>query len=528
MSGLMLNEDNSHFYSFHALEEMTSAGLDAWADQYAGTQVREIVLCLNSQRSSAPTAARQTVWDGYDPQAGLDQPFFAGVPDGPLWPGGPQARQHMRHWVHHAYHLYATGIDPYERWLRRFRRHGISPRLSIRMNDVHYVDQPAHCIHDRFWREHPEFRRCPATDGYNGNALDYGRPEVRAYALAYLREMIARYDADGFELDWMRNPYHFRPGEEEAGGRLLTEFMGEARRLTRARGRELGHAVGLSARVPSRPDTARALGLDVGRWAREGLIDAVTVTPFLYSEFDLPLDAWRRILGERGIVLAAGLECTAGLWRDDKIVHTLETARGAAAGFLHGGADRVYVFNLMDNYPLGITSAEYRRSPAGQAYACLLREVGDPATLAGRSRRHLFRWPDTYGPGECPADSLPRVCPAGTRTAFRVTCGPAPGAGQRAQARLATDPAAEGMCAVWLNQTPCPASGPVAFATRGLTQADGFTVPDGVVQEGANVVEVRNVGAAPLQLTWLEIAVSDTSGQWAAPGDLAAQPFYPG
>ncbi len=64
---LALNEDNPHFFSWHPEGEMTLAGLDAWVDQYAGTQVEELIFCPNSQRSSVASSVRQTVWDGFDP-----------------------------------------------------------------------------------------------------------------------------------------------------------------------------------------------------------------------------------------------------------------------------------------------------------------------------------------------------------------------------------------------------------------------------------------------------------------------------
>ena len=213
---IALNEDNSHFFCWHPREEMTVAGLNAWLDQYAGTQVGELLFCPNSQRSNVVSQWRQSVWDGFDPAQGNEQPFFAGMRDFPF-PFDWGARAHMRRWVEHAWLVHQQGIDPYALWIARSRSHGISPWLSMRMNDVHYVDEPEHPIHDRFWKAYPEYRRNPEHDPYNGQCLDYGVSEVRTYQLAYVQELLSRYDMDGFELDWMRNPFHFKPGTEEAG-----------------------------------------------------------------------------------------------------------------------------------------------------------------------------------------------------------------------------------------------------------------------------------------------------------------------
>jgi len=254
--GISLNYDNSHFFCWHPVEEMNAAGVDAWVDQFAGTEVDRIFFCPNSQRSSVASEVRQSVWDGYDPKGDNNQPFLAGVPDGqyPGWPGGPNERQHSRNWVHGAWLLHEQGVDPYIRWLARSRKYGIRPWLSMRMNDVHYVDKPRHPIHDRFWKEHPEYRRDPEKDKYNGQSFDYGRPEVRAYQMAYVRELVFRYNMDGFELDWMRNPFHFKPGQEKEGLAILTEFTAEVRHLLDQREKEVGHRIELAARVPTRPE----------------------------------------------------------------------------------------------------------------------------------------------------------------------------------------------------------------------------------------------------------------------------------
>ena len=303
MTGIALNEDNSVFYLTRSPEELTIDGVDAWLDNYVGTQVRELLLCPNSMRSSVSSQVRQSVWDGFDPDQDNDQPFFAGMRDQPWhWPSG--ARAHMRHWVSNALLLHQRGIDPYARWLARGRAHGLSPWISMRMNDVHYVDEPEHPIHDRFWKEHPEYRRVPWQDEpstfqaparflrWVDRAFDYGRPEVRAYQMAYIRELVGRYDMDGLEMDWMRFGYLFRPGHEEEGAAPLTAFIAEVRALLDKKEKKVGHPIRLGARVPARPETARNLGMDAVTWARGGLIDMLVATPFLYIDFDIPIELW--------------------------------------------------------------------------------------------------------------------------------------------------------------------------------------------------------------------------------------------
>ena len=50
----------------------------------------------------------------------------------------------------------------------------------------------------------------------------------------------------------MRFAYHFRPGHELAGGRVITAWMWRVRAECDRAGKRLGHPVRLGVRVPSR------------------------------------------------------------------------------------------------------------------------------------------------------------------------------------------------------------------------------------------------------------------------------------
>ncbi|MBI2440575.1 MAG: hypothetical protein HYV35_04305 [Lentisphaerae bacterium] len=530
---LALNEDSSHFFSWHPKEEMNAEGLDAWVDQYADTQVEELILCTNAQRSSMASTARQTVWDGFDPAADKNQPFFAGVPDQPLWSGGPNARELMYAWVYHAWLLHQQGLDPYARWIARRRRRGLRTWLSMRMNDVHYVNNPDHCIHDRFWKEHPEYRRTPPqVDGYNGQCFDYAIPEVFEYQLSYARELIARYDLDGFELDWMRNPYYFKPGREKEGLAVLTEFVAAVRQLLDQRTREVNHPIQLGVRVPSRPETALGLGFDVPTWAERRLVDKVAASSFLFLEFDLPVARWKALLKDTGVRLAgvvdAALQPPPGSACAMSRATTREMVRGAATAFWDRGVDQVYLFNHMDNNPLGLSGKKYEASDSGQSYRQMLREVGSLQTLSGLSRRHIITQPDTFAPEELKAPTLPRLCPAGASAVFNLATGPIPAAGQRVQLRLTTELAGGGTapaCQARLNGTLCPAIDSLPQLQGCSRPVSVFEAPSAAVRPGENQIAIHNSSAQGIQLTHVELAVSGMGGQWPEQGpETAASP----
>ena len=192
------------------------------------------------------------------------------------------------------------------------------------MNDCRYSEIPTHPFHSSFWRKHPEFYRkdaptavpamaspnSGATPGYFATCLDYAHPEVRDYYKALIDETLDRYDIDGLELDFMREPYVFSPGEEAEGRSILTEWIRDVRKLVDQAAARQAHPIRLGVRVPSRPETAAALGLDAAQWAREGLIDLLVVTPRGATvEFDMPLRQWRNAIGINSpTTLAGGLE----------------------------------------------------------------------------------------------------------------------------------------------------------------------------------------------------------------------------
>ncbi len=409
-TALCMNEDNSHWFFTRAGQTHTPESVASFIDQYGGTEVREILLSANSQRTSFDSKVWDPIWKGYDPRGPDDQPLFRST--------AAESRAGARKWVHTAWSLAQQGIDPYAVWIRRARERGLSPWVSMRMNDLHNVDDPQSYMHSSFWREHPEFRRVPWREvDWRDRAFDYGRKEVRDYHFQLVREYCERYDFDGLELDWMRFGFHLRPGYELADGPRITEFVRATRRLLNEWEKRRGHRIRLGARVPSRPQTAVNLGLDGALWAREGLVQLLVITPFWASiETDMPVELWRQLAG-RDVTLCAGLELLLRPYHSYRPLgyNTLETVRGAAASLLSRGADRIYLFNYMDSQTA---------MPDLPNYPTLLRECGSLKTLAGKPRRHVVTYADTSAPGEPSGAQLPKTLQAGEWAAFRLHVGP--------------------------------------------------------------------------------------------------------
>ena len=486
--GLVINEDNSHFFGSRSADEMTLEGLHAFVDQYANTKVSHLFLCPNAMRVNYRSDIWDAIWDVGDQRVPEDNPF-------------------ARKWVDNARLLCERDLDPYRIWIDRCRQKGISPWLSSRMNDVHDVSDPTNFMHSLFWRDHPEYWRVPGSTGaWVDRALNFGLPEVREHHRKLIRELLERYDVDGIELDWMRFGYHFKPGEEEQGAAILTEYMREMRALTKEWSAKRGHPVKLGARVPAHPDAARGLGMDGVTWAREGLLDMLVVTPFwATSDFDIPMELWRERIGPAAaqLVLAAGQEVllraypSAGAMEND-----IESARGFAAGAFHRGADQIYLFNYMDKAPMrGGSEGEYR---------ALLEEGLDLGVVTTKPRRHVVTYRDTVPPGMSDNAQLPAAGYSGR--VFRIYIGPAPQEG--AATFLAGLAAGDGVGAatfdVDVNGAACSLAADHAQPGQfpGVARAVQFLCLIPALRDGYNDVHImQQPGQPEQQIVWAEIRI---------------------
>ncbi len=483
---LILNEDDSHFFGSRSAEQMNREGLQAFVDQYANTAVSHLFLCPNAMKASHRSKVRDAIWELGEGQK-------------------PPTDEFAKKWCDNARLLDQRGLDPYAVWIARCREKKISPWLSMRMNDVHNVDEPDNYIHSSFWRKHPEYWRVPGGNGWTDRALDYGIPEVREHAMAYVRELLERYDPDGLELDWMRFGYHFRPGKEAEGVVILNQFMRDVRTLTRQWSAKRGHPIQLGARVPTLPDAARGLGMDGVTWVRDGLVDMLVPTPFwATTDFDIPIELWRERIGgaAKNIVLAAGAEILVRPYPAAKPIEAdLTSTRGFAAACRQRGADSIYLFNYMDPGPM---------TGGKDAYRMLLQEGLSLETVTRKSRRHVVTYRDTVAPGMSSDVVLPvDGFKGGT---FRVYIGPAP---QQADALIVAGLAqADGLAAskfeITVNGKKCSPEPDLADFSlfSGATRAVQHRCPSDSLGDGYNEVQIKQVPGGPEQkIVWVELRI---------------------
>ncbi|NUQ66357.1 MAG: hypothetical protein HUU20_28170 [Pirellulales bacterium] len=435
LTGLLQNEDCTNFFYFQDFPagkagEMT----DRYVDILAGAGVSVLMCNTNARRTNYRSDVWEAFWDGYDPDGPDDQPFLAGVPKDEV--------KTYRKLIGNMLAVHQQGVDYPARTIARCRHHGISPWISLRMNDVHYNDNLDHPFHAAFWRKPELFRT--GYSGYFARALDYAHPEVRDRYRALIAETLARYDVDGIELDFMREPYLFSKGKEQEGKPLLTQWLTEVRRLADAAAARRKHPVLIGVRVPSKPETALALGLDAAAWAKLGLVDLVVAAPrWATLQYDLPLAEWRRLLGDR-VTLAGGLEIRYEPYPGAPSLRMVdsEDAAGAAVSVLSGGADVVYLFNYFQHGHPHWSTSEYQR---------VLKTFSSLDDLLKMPRRHAVTYRDVVASDEAYQPPLPA---GGTKFSFPLPLGPKPPAGWKAEALIeeAAAGASSAAPAVFVNQ----------------------------------------------------------------------------
>ena len=410
IKGLLCNIDDSvFFWSRDIPDGKAGERIDQYVDVMADAGTDVLLCCTNARRTNYRSNVWDAYWDGYDPNGPDDQPFLASVPRKEV--------AGIRKWIANNLAVYQQGVDYPARMIQRCRHDGISPWITLRMNDCHYNDIPDHPFHGSFWKKNPQFARknCP---GYYATCLDYAHPEVRDFYMALIAESLDRYDVDGLELDFLRECFLFSAGKEAEGMPILTAWMRDVRKRVDAAAAKRQHPILLSVRVPSRPETALALGFDAVNWAKEGLIDVLVATPrWATLEFDMPLEKWRALLGTAKVTLAGGLEI---LYRPrpggPAASVSPDLAKGAAISVWSRGADSVYLFNyFQDSDPHAQWSLP--------VYKETLKTMGSLDALLKTSRTIGTTYRDITAPGEAYTATLPA---RGKELAFSMRVGPVP------------------------------------------------------------------------------------------------------
>ncbi|MDR2757667.1 MAG: hypothetical protein LBC20_18405 [Planctomycetaceae bacterium] len=479
----IINEDAWNFFTSRTPEQMTLKDLHAFVDQYAETKITHLFLNPNAQKTRFQSQTRDALWHDTDSKERLPQ---------------------------NAKLLHERGLDPYKIWIERCREKKISPWISMRMNDIHYVDQIDHFYHSNFWRNNPSFWRIPndKSGHWINRALNYVYPEVQEHQMSFVRELFERYDFDGLELDWMRSGWHFTPGKEKEESVILNRFMQNVRKIAREWEKKRGHTIYIAVRTPYDPDVATTHGMNALQWAREGSIDLVIPTPyFMTSDFDIPVERWREQLDaitsssghSANIAVAPGMERHMQAWPGGKQTPCdLATLYGFVASVRFRGARNIYLFNWMDN-----------NNPVGkEKYRTLLEKGVDDDVVLQSVRRHPVCYhdiiPDVNNHVQLPQTPNPEA-------KFTVPIGLKPESGKLwLIVGLGNgEGVKETVCSATLNgtKTNVTTDADITPLSKDVARALCFDCPLTVAQNDVNTITVRlESGIAP-RIVWVELKI---------------------
>lgn len=307
--------------------------------------------------------------------------------------------------------LVDAGVD----WVKEIslacRRRGISPWLSVRMNDLHGANSWEGSYMNCALQRDPRFRlsgqEINPRDGtkYIWQGLDYKHPEVRDYMLTMIRELVENYDYEGLELDWLRCPFCIDAPASPEQIEMITKWHAQVRELTQARAKQTGKPFALGVRIPCRLGQLKAVGLDIKAMVDAGLLDFVNFSNFWQTTWDVPYDQLRRELGDK--VAIYGVVEAAPNWMnafdpkaETKSFRLLSTSpeliRGNAAGKLAMGVDGIETFNFfVSDTPPHEPLADRRqaRYPELRNLHRLDHLRGKPKQYALASRRGAYDFP---------------------------------------------------------------------------------------------------------------------------------------
>ncbi len=516
MSGVFINDDFANFFMDFQFKDvmpqfdhsavggelsMDEAGLRRQIDYYAAEGVRGILFNPNAMRAMFDSKTFDPIWEGLSEDIGGKR-YFRGREVGMSF-GHDVKSLCLR-----ARELFRNVKNPYKVRYEYCREKGVEMWISMRMNDVHWASEPENIVHGTLWHDHPEFRRAAyKTDSsfWFAQCFDYARKEVYEHHLNLVKEYFERFEMDGFELDWMRSPFHFKPGFEENGRPVLTQFMRDVRKLADAAAKRSGHSIRIGVRVPTHPEEALYAGMDIFQWMEESLVDMVVPSPyFATSDAMLPIELWKRLL-RPGMVLAPCLECQVSSGLCASLPANPQVDAGLASSYYYRGADAIYLFNHMMRFS-GYDDFKKQRE--------MFSGMSDRAMVEKLPRRHPATLRECIVEG-IPGTSYPlpptAVSP-GVCVPVRLNVGGAAG-GRSARVILALAPAEKPAFEIYLNTVSCQQL--AAYPPPPLPEKEllpmVFEIPAGVLHDGENQIDLINRSGFPAAVKWVEIEMDALS-----------------
>ena len=282
-----------------------------------------------------------------------------------------------------ARHLIDQGLDPMQVLCDGAHEKGIKFFAGLRINDLHdlwfedlicgmKLAHPEMLIGDKGRAPQPASTDWDSWDPEPRRmAWNFADSRVVAMRMALLQETVENYDIDGLEIDFLRYPLFFPPGEEAQYAHIITELVRATRKMLDKKGQAVGRPLELGLIVPYSPQVCEEVGMEIHDWLADGLLDYIAPRATDLFLTETPFEDWKPLLAGCGTQLL-GATFTCGKFEDD-IYYAL------ASRCRQVGTDGMHLFNF-----------NYWRPPTSQESTDLLKGLGDPAAIALHNKHYIL------------------------------------------------------------------------------------------------------------------------------------------
>lgn len=206
-------------------------------------------------------------------------------------------------------------------------------------------------------------------------------PEVRQRKVDILRELLELYDLDGIQLDFARHTPCLPPGQEWEHRDHATAFVRMVRLMMFDLEQRTGRPILLAVRIGETIEGNRLDGLDVVRWAEEGLVDVLSLGGRTTT---IDFAAFARLVEDRPIKLCAPFD--GHHTTDGYHFPPMDYYRGVFRNFWLQGANFVSLFNWACADPEAYDRAGLPGMMKCPSHTEATKGVGRLSTMAGKNR----------------------------------------------------------------------------------------------------------------------------------------------
>ncbi|MFN0167450.1 MAG: hypothetical protein ACKV22_13545 [Bryobacteraceae bacterium] len=266
-------------------------------------------------------------------------------------------------------------------WNHRFSEVDIAPEGGLEMKLMHPLKEkhPDWVIKSWWWQ----------------GLWNAAAPGLREYKVRQLRELVENYPLDGIRIDFARHVPCLPPGRQWEMRDHVTGFLRMTRSMLLDAERRTGRPLLLGVKVPRTLEGCRIDGFDIEAWARENLVDILTLGS---RSIDVDIEAFRRVTAGTNMKLQPCLDDHHAT--DGYRYPPIEFFRGVFSNWWAQGADSVSTFNWGSAPAEWATRVGGFAGPASQQQA--YHEVGSAQTMAFKDklfaveRRGGYPWAEGF------------------------------------------------------------------------------------------------------------------------------------